>query len=163
MNCGHRLAHLRKTRRLTQQEVAQAIGVSRAAYSHYEHNRRKPNYLILKRISNLFQVSTDYLLGRTEDPIAMLPHMTDYQAMKHRSNNTVTARAEPAPKEFSIQHLQPHQLHESRIPFQIVAPEFELTDLNLYKKHRFTIDGQAVTEEEAQKFIQFIRSERKES
>ncbi|GIO30146.1 hypothetical protein J2TS6_12870 [Paenibacillus albilobatus] len=66
MKSGHRIAELRERRGWTQEQLSASIGISRAALSHYEKNRRKPDYETLNRLADLFQVSIDYLLGRRE-------------------------------------------------------------------------------------------------
>jgi len=48
------------------------LGISRAALSHYETDRRQPDYDTLRDIANYFNVSLDYLLGRTNDPQTIL-------------------------------------------------------------------------------------------
>lgn len=63
---GTRLKELRG--KITQEEVAEKIGVSRARYSHYENSRSEPDTEILNKLADYFKVSTDYLLGRTDDP-----------------------------------------------------------------------------------------------
>ncbi|XID92824.1 helix-turn-helix domain-containing protein [Paenibacillaceae bacterium WGS1546] len=65
MNIGSRLAFLRDQRGLTQEELATSLGISRAALSHYEKNRREPDTETLGKVADLFQVSIDYLVGRT--------------------------------------------------------------------------------------------------
>lgn len=62
---GERLKYLRGKR--TQEEVAKAIGLSRARYSHYENNRVEPDITILSKLSDYYNVSVDYLLGRPTD------------------------------------------------------------------------------------------------
>ncbi|MGG6310577.1 helix-turn-helix domain-containing protein [Paenibacillus macerans] len=69
-NYGERISALREQRKLTQEELALQLQISRAVLSHYEKNRRKPNYTTLRKIADFFQVSVDYLLGRDED----IPH-----------------------------------------------------------------------------------------
>jgi len=65
MNIGNRIAFLRDQRGLTQEELATSLGISRAALSHYEKNRREPDTETLSKVADLFQVSLDYLAGRT--------------------------------------------------------------------------------------------------
>lgn len=65
---GDRIAHLREKRGLTQEELSNKMGISRAALSHYETNRREPDYETINKIANFFHVSVDYLLGRTFQP-----------------------------------------------------------------------------------------------
>jgi len=65
---GERLAQLRKERDLTQEQLAKIFNMSRSTYAQYEVDRRHPDYNTLKMIAEYFNVSTDYLLGRTDDP-----------------------------------------------------------------------------------------------
>jgi transcriptional regulator with XRE-family HTH domain len=60
---GERITKEREKRNLTQEQLSKKLGISRAALSHYEKNRREPDYETLERISSFFEVSTDYLLG----------------------------------------------------------------------------------------------------
>ena len=66
MKYGDRIAALREQLELTQEELAEKIGISRAALSHYEKNRRQPDYELVKKFADFFGVTTDYLLGRTD-------------------------------------------------------------------------------------------------
>jgi transcriptional regulator with XRE-family HTH domain len=72
MNYKNRIAALRKNRNLTQDDMATTLGISRAALSHYEKGRREPDYNTLITIADFFKVSLDYIMGRTDDPLASL-------------------------------------------------------------------------------------------
>lgn len=63
---GTRLKYLRNQSGLTQQEIADKLGISRANYSHIENERNEPDNATLVKIAHLFDVSTDYLLGNTD-------------------------------------------------------------------------------------------------
>jgi len=65
---SYRLATLRKKRKLTQQQVADELGLSRSTYTCYEVGNSMPTAAMLCAIGDLFEVSLDYLLGRHEDP-----------------------------------------------------------------------------------------------
>ncbi len=67
-NCGQRISELREQHELTQEQLAKHLDISRAALSHYEKNRRVPDYETLNKIADFFEVTVDYLIGRTEDP-----------------------------------------------------------------------------------------------
>ncbi|UOE54946.1 helix-turn-helix domain-containing protein [Cytobacillus oceanisediminis] len=67
MSIGVRITKLRKELKLTQQELADKIGITRAALSHYEKDRREPDTDTLVKMSDFFSVTTDYLLGKTDD------------------------------------------------------------------------------------------------
>ncbi len=51
---------------LPQEQLARLIGVERSTISSYESNMRQPSLETLSRIADVFGVSTDYLLGRTD-------------------------------------------------------------------------------------------------
>lgn len=63
---GKRVRELRKSHKITQNEFAQRLGVTKSTISAYENGSRLPSYDILLRISLIFKVSTDYLLGRSD-------------------------------------------------------------------------------------------------
>ena len=65
---GDKLKKLRQGKKLTQTEFADKIGISRGTYAHYEINKRHPDYQTLIKIAKFFDVSTDYLLGVTDNP-----------------------------------------------------------------------------------------------
>ncbi len=62
-----RLKELRQKRKMTQQQVADALGIDRALYVRYENESRKPPIPNLKKLSDFFGVSIDYLLERSDD------------------------------------------------------------------------------------------------
>lgn len=61
-----RLKECRKAQGLTQMQVATYCDITEKAYQNYELMTREPKLEILVRIADLFQVSLDYLAGRTE-------------------------------------------------------------------------------------------------
>jgi transcriptional regulator with XRE-family HTH domain len=63
VDLGQRLKDLRKEHGLTQQQVADRVWVSKAMISSYELSARAPSYEVLIKLSKLFGVTTDYLLG----------------------------------------------------------------------------------------------------
>ncbi|OPA74120.1 transcriptional regulator [Paenibacillus selenitireducens] len=119
MKYGNRIADLRERKGWTQEELATTIGISRAALSHYEKNRRKPDFETLTQLADLFQVSIDYLIGRTSQS----------------------------------QHPMDGDVHQ-------FTEQLELSDSELLEKFSLTIDGHKLTDEEARRFIAFVRAER---
>ncbi len=88
MNIGNRIAFLREQRGLTQEELATSLGISRAALSHYEKNRREPDTETLSKVADLFHVSLDYLAGRTSQPTTTLdPDVRQFADELELSNN----------------------------------------------------------------------------
>lgn len=65
---GERLKGLRNKRHWTIEEVAEKIDVGRSTYAGYETEDRKPPIQNLIKLSNLFDVSVDYILGLTDEP-----------------------------------------------------------------------------------------------
>lgn len=65
---GQRLAHWREQRGLTQKDIAKAVGLSPQQISGYERDYRTPPPDTLKELATLLRISTDYLLGLTDDP-----------------------------------------------------------------------------------------------
>lgn len=58
-----RLKLLRDVSGKTQADVAQCIGLSRAAYSHLENGRNEPDSKTVVKLAKYYKVTTDYLLG----------------------------------------------------------------------------------------------------
>jgi len=119
MSQGNRIAELRESRGWTQEQLSGMIGITRASLSHYEKNRRKPDYDTLTSLADLFGVTIDYLIGRTN--------------LKH------------APMEQGTQQF---------------VDQLELSDEDLLARFALTVDGRQLTEEEARRFIAFVRAER---
>lgn len=66
-NFGIRLKTLRNKNSLTQAELAKKLGISTSAIGMYEQGRREPDNRLLKKISDLFSVTADYLLAQEDD------------------------------------------------------------------------------------------------
>lgn len=62
------IKRLRQERHMTQEELGSVINVQKAAISKYEVGRVEPSADVLRKLANFFNVSTDYLLGRTSTP-----------------------------------------------------------------------------------------------
>lgn len=58
---------LRHNRQLSQSQLAKKIGVSASMIGLYENSERMPSLETLLEISRVFNVSTDFLLGRDQD------------------------------------------------------------------------------------------------
>lgn len=68
MEIGKRIKVLREKKDFTQEELAERIQISRSALANYESGLREPKGDILKRFAKALDTTTDYLLGRTDDP-----------------------------------------------------------------------------------------------
>lgn len=74
---GDILKQLREQTNKTQEETAKALGIKRSAYSHFENNRNNPDNETLVKMANYFDVSTDYLLGRSTPDRKYIEQETD--------------------------------------------------------------------------------------
>ncbi len=59
-----KLKELRKSKGVSQEEAANALGVSFRAYQNYEYEQREPNIEMLNKMADYFGTSVDKLLGR---------------------------------------------------------------------------------------------------
>ena len=75
-----RLRQLRLDKHLRQEQVAELIGVTKSAISAYENDLRQPSFDVLLQLANLYRVSTDYLLGRTDTRSLDLSGLTAAEA-----------------------------------------------------------------------------------
>lgn len=62
MNLGEKIFKLRKEKGLSQEALAEQIGTTRQAVSKWENNQGFPETEKLLQLSNIFEVSTDFLL-----------------------------------------------------------------------------------------------------
>lgn len=79
---SERLKYLRREKKLSQAALAEAIGVGQSSIASYERDERKPSYEVLCLLADYFDVSTDYLLGRTD-----VPHMYAHGAVDVQGNS----------------------------------------------------------------------------
>lgn len=68
MDYQRRLRDLREDHDKTQREIAQVIGTSQTMYARYERGANELPIRHLIQLADYYQVSTDYILGRTDQP-----------------------------------------------------------------------------------------------
>lgn len=70
---GQKLRILRKERKLTQQQLADKLGMKRATVSNYEIERRSPSLNELRRIAEFFGVGLDFFgVAQTDDVLDLI-------------------------------------------------------------------------------------------
>lgn len=61
---GQRIRDLRKQKRMSQTELAKSAGVSQTTVTAWETGKAEPSSSAVARLADIFNVTTDYLLGR---------------------------------------------------------------------------------------------------
>ena len=65
-----RIRDLREAHDTTQQESADVVNMPRSVYRRYESGERETPVWVIVKLAKYYHVSTDYLLGLTDDPAA---------------------------------------------------------------------------------------------
>ncbi|MCR5636155.1 MAG: helix-turn-helix domain-containing protein [Clostridiales bacterium] len=95
MTFGERLKELRKGQKMTQQQLADRLGVAKSVVSYYESGDRYPSFDVLVRIARIFHRTTDYLLGIERSKIIDVSELTEEEiavvttvinALKNKNN-----------------------------------------------------------------------------
>ena len=87
MSIGNKLAEARKKQNLTQEQLAERLGVTRQAVSRWESGAAYPETDKIVRMARLLNVSCDYLLrddiglGDTEDPVTQLVPLSSIRSI----------------------------------------------------------------------------------
>ena len=96
---GERLKTCRKNHNLTQQEVADKLGVTSASISSWESGARRPDFEMLDSLSKLYDVSFDYLFGRINAKCGELKEALD------KLGNAVSAKYESIVEDAVVNFL----------------------------------------------------------
>ncbi len=78
---------LRKQKKLSQKQVATDLGISQALLSHYEKGIRECGLQFIVKIANYYNVSCDYLLGRSPEPSGTTISVEDIDTSEDPSEN----------------------------------------------------------------------------
>ncbi len=68
MTLSERLTELRNQKGLSKRELSLRFGLEQSTYGKYELGQRQPSLDVLQQLADFFEVSTDYLLGLTDNP-----------------------------------------------------------------------------------------------
>lgn len=83
---GQRLKLLRNSLRLSQKKLAAKIGITQSSVNRYENNQAEASYQTLLKYADQFDVSMDYIYGRTDKPQGRLyefkPKIEDDEDMR---------------------------------------------------------------------------------
>lgn len=119
MKYGDILKKLRNEKGLSQQELTDRLNINRSTYARYETSNTQPDYDTLKLLADYFEVSTDYILGRTENP-------------NKEKNNEFDPMSEinRLIKDYGIEHSGFHDIDR----WKAMGPE-EILELEKYFKY----------------------------
>ncbi len=76
---GAKLKQLREARKMTQQQLADKLELTKSSVSAYENSAKYPSVEVLIRIATIFDVSADYLLGLSDNMDVNISNLTDGQ------------------------------------------------------------------------------------
>ena len=76
---GYRLRELRESKNLTQTQVAKRLNLSKTTISGYENNIKTPSLDVLVKLSILYGVSADYILGLENRKLLQIDGLTGSQ------------------------------------------------------------------------------------
>lgn len=68
MTYFERMIALRKQHGYSQQRVSEILNIASRSYQYYEYGQREPTVSVIIALADLYGVSTDYLLGVSDDP-----------------------------------------------------------------------------------------------
>ena len=68
MQLSDGLKRFRKSYRVTQKQAAEVAGVAERVYQSYEYGKVVPTVTVLISLADFYDVSLDYLCGRSDDP-----------------------------------------------------------------------------------------------
>ena len=82
ISLGKRISKLRREKKLTVQKLASELGIARSTLSGYETDAHQPDINTLKKLSDFYGVSIDYLTCQTDDPTPI----SSVRAVAHMEN-----------------------------------------------------------------------------
>jgi transcriptional regulator with XRE-family HTH domain len=83
---AQRLRQARKSKKLTQEELANRVSTTKGTISNYENGHSSPPNEMLVLLAETLETTTDYLLGRTDDPNPIKKTSLDDMKMKESEN-----------------------------------------------------------------------------
>lgn len=140
---AERLRLLRRKFQYTQGQLGQLIGVSNTTISNYEQGNCLPEVSLLIRLAELLQVSTDYLLGLTDDERAQNnPNLVTVPLLNKLEKSTPLFSSDNI---FTYINFPKSSLKGSGI-FAVYAPDDSLSSCHIYKNTLLFVSSQLPVE-----------------
>ncbi len=117
MNIGSKIKQLRKSRDLTQEQLAEYLNVSVSAVSQWESGKTLPDISLILPLANFFDVTTDTLFGRCEQAKEEIIAEYDKKSSEYANRGEIDAKlalwreaAAQHPGDFHVLHMLAHAL-----------------------------------------------------
>jgi len=81
-----RLKDLRKSKGISQEQVAHDLGLSLRGYQNYEYGQREPNIEMILKLAEYYNVTTDYLLEKDPTPLDQFENIIFTKEMENDMN-----------------------------------------------------------------------------
>lgn len=102
-----RLKYMRKLRNLSQEELGKKINSTKGTISNYENEYSTPSNDVLKDLADVLDTTTDYLLGRSDDP-----QLTEKQErMINEESREILDLLNKLPKDMKRHYLELFKAH----------------------------------------------------
>lgn len=97
---SERIKRSRKVAKLTQEELGRRVNTTKATISNYENSYSTPSNLMLVALADMLDVTTDYLLGRTDDTNGVVEVDRETKALIKKSENNKPSKYDALKNEF---------------------------------------------------------------
>ncbi|MCL2054449.1 MAG: helix-turn-helix domain-containing protein [Oscillospiraceae bacterium] len=109
-----KLRELRLSKDLKQEDMAKLLNITRSAYSAYEIGKRQMNHESIVNLADFFGVTTDYILGRSEQPPFLFTESEKELLIKYRSLSKDKRQTISALIDVETTRLPPQKASEGR-------------------------------------------------
>jgi len=135
MNIGNNIKQLRQHNNLTQDQVAEKLGISFQAVSKWENNANTPDITLLPQIANLFGVSIDALFSDSiTDFLDLHPFMKDddvIRVVQLRGKKVIKVSSIFSPDTPPIEIAFPHNCNDRTQYFKVEVYGHVITDSSI--------------------------------
>lgn len=130
MKYGEILKKLRTEKGLSQKELTDRLTINRSTYARYETSSTQPDFETLSKLADFYDVTVDYLLGRTHEKIYSYEDVIQHKLMKFRQDKKLT-NGDIASK-LGIPREEYSQIeYEGIIPKDLLEPIAEILGISI--------------------------------
>lgn len=123
MNIGNNIRSLRKQKNLTQEQVAEKLGVSYQAVSRWENNANTPDIALLPEIASVFGVSIDTLFAKNiegfSDELSFIRDDDVIRIIQMRGTKVIKVTPQPSSVDPPIEIAFPHNCNDKTQYFKV--------------------------------------------